>query len=75
VKHSLTAVAESMPFFHWNPKSSMCFERLDGSVFFPGILTHIGKLFFLKMAKKLVYLGLTIAKFRFFSILNHNFFQ
>jgi len=53
----------------------MCFERLDGGVFFPGIFSHIGKFFFLKMAKKDVYLGLTIAKFRFFSILNHNFFQ
>jgi hypothetical protein len=68
MKHSLTAVAESIPIFHWNPKSSMCFEPLDGSVFFPGIFSHIGKLFFLKMAKKDVYLGLTITKFTFFSI-------
>jgi hypothetical protein len=59
VKRSLTAVAESMPFFHWNPKSSMCFEHIEGSVFFPGIFPHIDKLFFLKIAKKDVYFGLT----------------
>ncbi len=66
VKHSLTAVAESMPFFHSNPKSWMCFEHLYGIVFFPGIFSHICKKKFLKMAKKDVHLGLTIAKFRFF---------
>ncbi len=30
----------------------MCFEHIDGNAFFPGIFSHIGKLFFLKMAKK-----------------------